>query len=81
MSTYSRCFRGDFTSLSEEQKLRSVLKTMDNMMLEVSNNKYVLLEETIVLVEWVYWETGLEKDQQWRMQRWLEGERLGKTNG
>ena len=28
--------------------------TMDNMMLEVSNNKYVLLEETIVLVEWVY---------------------------
>lgn len=40
MSTYSRCFRGDFTSLSEEQKLRSVLKTMDNMMLEVSNNKY-----------------------------------------
>lgn len=54
---------------------------MDNMMLEVSNNKYALLEETIVLVEWVYWETGLEKDQQWRMQRWLEGERLGKTNG
>lgn len=54
MSTYSRCFRGDFTSLSEEQKLRSVLKTMDNMMLEVSNNRYALLEETIVLVEWVY---------------------------
>ena len=54
MSTYFRCFRGDFTSLSEEQKLRSVLKTIDNMMLEVSNNKYALLEETIVLVEWVY---------------------------
>ncbi|RMX49172.1 hypothetical protein pdam_00021260 [Pocillopora damicornis] len=38
MSTYFRCFRGDFTSLSEEQKLRSVLKTMDNMMLEIPDH-------------------------------------------
>lgn len=30
--------RGDFTSLSEEQKLRSVLKTMDNMMLEIPDH-------------------------------------------
>lgn len=32
---FSDYFRGDFNSLSEDQKLRSVRKTMDNIMLEV----------------------------------------------
>ena len=36
LNTFLCCFRVDFTSLSEEQRLRSVLKTMDNLMLEVS---------------------------------------------
>ena len=31
-------FRGDFSSLSEEQKLRSVVKAMDKILLEVSGN-------------------------------------------
>lgn len=41
---FSDYFRGDFNSLSEDQKLRSVRKTMDNIMLEV-RDMYCLLQK------------------------------------
>ena len=41
---FSDNFRGDFNSLSEDQKLRSVMKTMDNIMLEVCD-MYCLLKK------------------------------------
>ena len=43
---FSDYFRGDFNSLSEDQKLRSVMKTMDNIMLEVCDMyMYCLLKK------------------------------------
>lgn len=41
---FSDNFRGDFNSLSKDQKLRSVMKTMDNIMLEV-RDMYCLLKK------------------------------------
>lgn len=52
--------RGDFNSLSEEQKLRSVVKTMDNIMLEVPEHIHTLhkfpkiFEKKLPWKQWKY---------------------------
>ena len=51
LNTFISFFRVDFTSLSEEQKLRSVVKTMDNIMLEVG-------DITTTKLKWKYWCTS-----------------------
>ena len=52
---FSDYFRGDFNSLSEDQKLRSVMKTMDNIMLEVRDMyMYCLLKKVENIPCWFY---------------------------